>query len=78
MRSAPGTCFTIVVARAARGFQFWVDLGQPPIPAQTGRNLGRGFSTSMESSMFDESSEEKPTVPDSVLQNLLLKVSSSC
>lgn len=28
----------------------------------------------MESFMFDESGEEKPSVPDSVLQNLLLKV----
>ena len=34
------------------------------------------MTPSMESSMFDESSEEKSAVPDSVLQNLLLKVSS--
>ena len=32
----------------------------------------------MDTFMFDESSKEKPAVPDSVLQNLLLKVSSSC
>ena len=32
----------------------------------------------MDTFMFDESSKEKSAVPDSVLQNLLLKVSSSC
>ena len=48
---------------------------------QTGRSLGAGSNStchqySMESSMFGESSEEKSAIPNSVLQNLLLKVSS--